>query len=125
MQLHGQENQITHIVFEARGRTEDLALEKEFQRVCDGNNSFQAALPFSVIIADKKTNSEGLQFADMVARPSGLSVLRTEQPNRALKILENKFYQNMKTKTGLPGPVVFPLESERPQGFPWSLTPVG
>lgn len=125
LQLEQQETRLTHVIFEARGRTEDLALELEFQRVCKGNNSFQATLPFDIVVADKKTNSEGLQFADMVARPSGLSVLRSGQPNRALKILEKKFFQKAKSKTGTPGPFVFPLESERPQGFPWSLTPVG
>lgn len=40
----------------------------------------------------KKTNSEGMQLADLTARPIGLSVLRPEQPNRAMAILESKFY---------------------------------
>lgn len=94
LQTHDQDNRLTHVIFEARGKAEDLALELEFRRVCQGNNTFKAPLPFEIVIADKKTNSEGLQFADMVARPAGLSVLRPEQPNRTLQILERKFYQS-------------------------------
>ncbi|HSX37550.1 MAG TPA: DUF3800 domain-containing protein [Chlamydiales bacterium] len=47
-----------------------------------------------LIIADKKTNSEGLQFADLAARPVGLSAFRSDQPNRAFKTLEKKFHRN-------------------------------
>jgi hypothetical protein len=52
-----------------------------------------------LIIDDKKTNSEGLQFADLAARPVGLSVLRPGQPNRALRILEKKFHKNRDGET--------------------------
>jgi len=88
------DNRLTHVICEARGRTEDLDLELEFRRVCSGDNSLQKILPFEIIIADKKTNSEGLQFADMAARPVGLLTFRPNQPNRALKILEKKFHKN-------------------------------
>jgi hypothetical protein len=90
----GQEERLTHVVCEARGRTEDLALELEFLRVCSGSNSLQKTLPFDLVISDKKTNSEGLQFADMMARPVGLSTLRPNQSNRAVKILEKKFHRD-------------------------------
>jgi 23S rRNA (cytidine1920-2'-O)/16S rRNA (cytidine1409-2'-O)-methyltransferase len=54
--------------------------------------SFAAGLaPFDLIVADKKTNSEGLQLADLTERPIGLSVIRPEQPNKAAKVLETKF----------------------------------
>jgi hypothetical protein len=79
---------LTHVIFEARGKNEDRTLELEFRRRCDGNNYFREKLPFQIIIADKKTNSEGLQMADMTARPVGLSVLRPNQPNRAFEILK-------------------------------------
>lgn len=95
MQKHQQDNHLTHIVFEARGKKEDAELELEFQRTCERkNNQFKKDLPFEMIIADKKTNSEGLQFADMTARPIGLSVLRPHQLNRAFEILEKKFYRD-------------------------------
>ena len=89
-----QVDQITHIVCEARGRVEDLSLSNEFNRVRDGENSLEKPLPFELIIADKKTNSEGLQFADLAARPVGLSIFRPGQSNRAHRILEKKFHRN-------------------------------
>ncbi len=95
LKSRNQQDCLTHIVFEARGRKEDAALELEFQRVCNRHNSAQLQLPFEIVIANKQTNSEGLQFADMIARPIGLSVLRPGQPNRALRILEKKFDRNM------------------------------
>ena len=39
---------------------------------------------------DKKSNSAGLQIADLTARPIGLKTLRPNQPNRAYDIIETK-----------------------------------
>jgi len=82
----------THIVVECRGKKEDAELELEFRRVCDGANKFGVPLPFSIVFADKKANSSGLQLADLVARPIGLSVVRPDQANRAFNILKEKFF---------------------------------
>lgn len=90
----GQDETLTHVVCEARGAKEDAELELEFLRICDGANAFNKPLPFKLIVADKKTNSEGLQLADLTARPIGLSVLRPEQENRAGKVLEGKYYRD-------------------------------
>lgn len=84
----------THVVVEKRGKREDAELELEFRRVCDGGNYERATLPFEVVFLDKKSNSPGLQLADMVARPVGLHVLKPEQANRAYAVLERKFYTN-------------------------------
>ena len=43
-----------------------------------------------IIFADKKTNSAGLQLADLTARPIGRHVLDPAQPNRAWEIVETK-----------------------------------
>jgi len=88
----GQQDRLTHIVLERRGRKEDDELELELRRVCDGANWFRKPLPFTAVFADKKVNSTGLQLADLVARPIGLRVLRPRQENRAFRILEGKFY---------------------------------
>ncbi|MDT4867776.1 hypothetical protein FQZ97_1027060 [compost metagenome] len=80
----------THFIFEARGPKEDIDLELAFRRVCDGDNYSGDIYPFQIVIADKKTNCEGLQIADLTARPIGLSVLRPDQPNRAYEILKRK-----------------------------------
>lgn len=104
----GQADQLTYLVCEARGAKEDAELELEFRRIRDGSNFFHKPLPFDLIIADKKTNSEGMQLADLTARPIGLSVLRSEQGNRALSVLEEKFYRDgMGSKQGM-GLKVFP-----------------
>lgn len=87
------ENQ-THVVVECRGRKEDGELELEFRRICDGNNRLGIKLPFEILFADKKAMSSGLQLADLVARPIGLSLLRPNQENRAFEVLKKKFYCN-------------------------------
>lgn len=38
LQSHNQQNRLTHVICEARGRIEDRALELEFSRVCSGHN---------------------------------------------------------------------------------------
>lgn len=82
----------THVVFERRGEKEDKEMELEFRRICDGANRQGITLPFTIIFGDKRVNSSGLQLADLVARPVGLSVLRPAQPNRAFEILKLKFF---------------------------------
>lgn len=92
MEEKHQEDLPTHVVVECRGKKEDAELELEFRRICAGENRFGDSLPFEVVFADKKTNSTGLQLADLVARPIGLSVIRPEQPNRAFEALKRKFF---------------------------------
>jgi hypothetical protein len=54
--------------------------------------SFARRIPFDIAFVDKKSNSAGLQLADLVARPVGMSVLRPDQQNRAFDVLRTKFY---------------------------------
>lgn len=90
--IKGQRDCETWVIFEARGAKEDAALELEFRRVCDGANRTGQPFPLRVLIADKKTNSEGLQLADLTARPAGLAVLRPGQGNRAWEVMRKKLY---------------------------------
>ena len=122
LQERDQNDRLTHIIFEARGRCEDLALELEFLRICAGQNSLQHRLPFEIIISDKKTNCVGLQIADIAARPIGLAVLRPDQPNRAFAILERKLYQEGERTRE---PFVFPLKAKDPEVVLEAQTPVG
>lgn len=85
---------ITHIVVEQRGKVEDNELELEFRRICAGANYHRQPLPFVLKFADKKSNSAGLQFADLIARPVGLHILKPEQENRAFEVIRQKFYCN-------------------------------
>lgn len=69
----------THIVFESRGKKENKDLELAFRQVCDGHNYWRIPLPFDIILADKKTNSCGLQLADLIAHPIGRYILNSKQ----------------------------------------------
>lgn len=64
-------------------------------------------LPFEIIFANKKTNSCGLQIADLVAHPIGRYVINTEQESRSFKILEKKILGRNGKKDGY-GLKVFP-----------------
>lgn len=80
----------THVVCESRGGHEDDELELAFRRICEGDNYSNKALPFAPVIAHKRSNSIGLQLADLVARPIGLRQLRPDQQNRAWDVIEEK-----------------------------------
>lgn len=88
----GQDQVKTHVVVECRGKKEDAELELEFRRICDGDNPGNLVLPFDIVFADKKTNLAGLQLADLVARPVGLSYIRPQQSNQAFEMLKKKFF---------------------------------
>ncbi|MDO5622557.1 MAG: DUF3800 domain-containing protein [Paracoccus sp. (in: a-proteobacteria)] len=84
------------VIFEARGAKEDRLLELEFRRIASGaprlgKASAQVkAIKWKPRFADKRSNSTGLQLADLVARPLGLHYLRPSQPNRAAEIARRK-----------------------------------
>lgn len=121
LQHRGQDDALTHVVVESRGKREDTELELEFRRICDGSNRLSKPLPFDIIFADKRANSPGLQLADLVARPVGISVLRPLQENRAFEILKRKFFRSGSREDGSEGVENWglkqfpPPESERPR----------
>jgi hypothetical protein len=86
----GHEALTTHVICESRGRSEDQSLELTFRRICAGDNYRRVEMPFEPVICDKKNNSIGLQLADLVARPIGLSQLHPEQLNRAWEVIKEK-----------------------------------
>lgn len=87
----GHLNRKTHVLVECRGKKEDKELELEFRRMCTGENRKNRPLPFDVVSVNKQANSTGLQLADLVARPIGISYLRPNQANQAFDILKQKF----------------------------------
>lgn len=92
LHLRGQSERRTTVVCEARGQKEDKEIELAFRRVCDGDNRSRRPYALDIVIADKRANSEGLQLADLVARPAGLHILRPDQPNRAWDVLATKLF---------------------------------
>lgn len=93
LQCKEQVSRITHVVVERRGKKEDNALELSFRRYAGGRNDYRVRFPLELVFAGKQTNSAGLQLADLVARPVGLSLIRPQQVNRAFQIIENKLYK--------------------------------
>lgn len=82
-----------HFIFEKRGPKEDGELELEFRRITDGENDLRTPfLGFHIHFSDKRTNSTGMQIADLTARPIGLKIIRPTQPNRAFEIIERKIF---------------------------------
>ncbi len=92
LEEEGEEKALTHVVVEQRGKKENNELELEFRRICDGQNVSEKNFPFEILFSDKKAMSSGLQLADLVARPIGLSVFRDDQKNRAFQVLEKKLF---------------------------------
>lgn len=85
-----------HVVFEARGRDDDAALSRAYKQV-----SVQGSLlgpvatydfsNFRLELMDKKSNSTGLQIADLTARPIGNHYLhasgqRSKTDHRAIEV---------------------------------------
>ncbi|MBP7815722.1 MAG: DUF3800 domain-containing protein [Phenylobacterium sp.] len=92
----GQTGRLVHVLFEARGRREDRELELFFRRVASNQANWGYRQPdftqlqWEPLFVDKRSNSSGLQLADLMARPIGLKVLRPLQPNRAFEVLQPK-----------------------------------
>ncbi|WP_332766267.1 DUF3800 domain-containing protein [Phenylobacterium sp.] len=92
----GETGRLIHVMFEARGRKEDAELELHFRRVASNraNWGYKApdftALQWEPVFVDKKSNSSGLQLADLMARPIGLKALRPMQENRAFEVMRPK-----------------------------------
>ncbi len=109
LQSHGQREKDIHIVMERRGIREDNRLEREFQRTQEGPTSANEPLPgFEIIFADKKTNSTGLQIADLTARPIGRHFVAPEQPNRAWDLLRPKLFNGSNPDSDERGLIVLP-----------------
>ena len=103
LESRGQNEKVTHIVMEGRGIREDSRLEREFRRAQGDANRTPKSLPeLEIVFADKKTNSAGLQIADLTARPIGRHFINPQQPNRAWALLVPKFFREPPTAaTGL------------------------
>jgi len=91
IQHNKQDQKKTHVVVERRGKKEDFELELEFRRLCD-----KREYNFDIILADKKTNSIGLQLSDMIARPIGKNFINPIEENRAYDIINTKLYMSKK-----------------------------
>jgi len=82
----------TTVTFESRAysidgyRKADKQLDNYFKEIAHKN--------FGIDIHIKSAGGLGLQFADMIARPIGVHVLRPKQVNRAWEIIKDKIYKD-------------------------------
>ncbi len=84
---------VHHFIFEKRGIKEDQELELEFRRIIDGENDLRIEFPnFHIHFSDKRTNSTGMQIADLTARPIGLRIVRPSQANRSYEAIASKLH---------------------------------
>ena len=97
----------------------------------DGANAGNLALPFDIVFADKKTNLAGLQLADLVARPIGLSHVRPGQANQAFAALKPKFFcdggrENVGAGYDNVGLMIYPPQKAKSPGEPTeAVAPTG
>ena len=88
LEIRGQQNAITHIVLESRGRREDANLVQDFRRISDGDNRIGTNTSgFALVFADKKSNSVGMQIADLTAYSIGRVYVAPDKPNRVWEML--------------------------------------
>ena len=91
-----QGDKLVHVIFESRGKKEDAELELHFRRIAANQANWGYKQPdfrfleWEPVFIDKRSNSSGLQLADLMARPIGLKVLRPTQENRAFEVLSPK-----------------------------------
>ncbi len=100
----GQLGKTVHVIAESRGKKEDAELELVFRRIASGDSRIRSnqnyiikQLDWRILFSDKKSNSAGLQLADLIARPIGKSILNPMQPNRTYEIIKKKVSWWIKT----------------------------
>ena len=101
---------------ESRGKKEDGKLREEFNRICSGNStlSFDSHLlsrifsKMRLYFHKKEENIVGIQLADLIARPIGISYLRPNQQNRAYESILRKFRTGSAGKIKGYGLKIFP-----------------
>ncbi|RZT58488.1 uncharacterized protein DUF3800 [Microcella alkaliphila] len=108
LQKRGQVGRKTFVVFEGRGRTEDRDLELAFRRILDTTTMRGMAQTLEFLCVDKKTNSSGLQIADLVARPIGIHDLRPSQSNHAWDVIEPKIVRGPNNRVRGYGLKIYP-----------------
>jgi hypothetical protein len=108
-----QSGKLTHIVAEARGKSEDKDLMTAFEdfvsRYPKHNTGF-GLMEFELKFAEKKINSAGLQLADLFGHPIGRHAIDPTQANHAFDIVRPKIFVQLNYFP--------PLKSEKPRISP-------
>lgn len=83
-----QQNLLTHLIVESRGKPEDQDLGLAFDQIA--NQRLPNPYPLHIRFAHKQVNSSGLQIADLVAHPISRYTLKRDQPNKAFDVVKEK-----------------------------------
>ncbi len=95
------------IIVESRGKKEDQQLQVAFERFARSDLRARH-LSVKLVFVNKKANSAGMQFSDLVARPIGQHVLNPTSGSRAWQIIEPKLRRAGNGKIDGYGLKVFP-----------------
>lgn len=109
-----QTRRITHVIVESRGAKEDADLAETFDRTLQGLEIKSLGNTFRLRFVPKSINSTGLQLADMIARPVGISQLRPNQENRAWKAIQSKFWRSQRERSEATGLYLVPEKHQAP-----------
>jgi hypothetical protein len=100
----GEADKLTHIIAESRGKIEDRNLVRAFDAISyaidfsDGHSDInvkQHTDHLSLLFAEKKINSAGLQLADLVGHPLGRHAIAPDQPNQAFEAIKDKIVDDI------------------------------
>jgi hypothetical protein len=95
--LRGENETTLPVVAEARGKNEDMALERVFLRILSagtravGREEFQG-LNCPLVFRSKQDNIAGVQVADLCAYPCARHVLDATKANPAFEVVKAHFY---------------------------------
>lgn len=84
---------LTYIVIESRGYSTDKSLKFAFEKILKQNYILNIQYPLKLLFVEKKTNSIGLQIADLVAYPIGRFIVAPQNKNPAFEVISEKFYK--------------------------------
>lgn len=90
MQERNQSNKTTHIIIESRDKKANQKLENAFNLIKKGENWNQTQFQFEIEFISKKSNSTGLQIADLVAEPIRCRFMRPEKKSSKFQKLRIK-----------------------------------
>jgi len=98
------------VFFEKRGKKEDEELQSVIDSICSGSDLLSCvAIPnLDVRFVSKRSNEIGLQIADLIARPIGVSYLNPNKPNRAYNTIQTKLRRGQNGEVKGFGLKIFP-----------------
>ncbi len=97
-----QQQTLTHLIFEERGKHEDSELSAYFMKALYNLDFHKHHLHLKMNFASKKMASTGLQIADLTAHPIGRHFLKSDQTNRSYEIIHDKIYTSGPEKRKTP-----------------------